>query len=697
MLSLLSLGFVGSLACAQVTFLEKEDCPNHVSEAWGIPSYGWDVSVHGDFALCIGYHPIGLYEYCEGNWKLLWSHVGNDPYDWVHPCGAIGEDYFAYTYQNNSLEYVRICEIADPGVSVVDIPIPTGNAMWGDVELAFIGNDLVLDNGWAYGSSDIYFASSGWTTSQTSLDVAYNSNGNDVDNGRWVNFDVDGLYTVSYDVGEAEYVTDVTEYDFLGEIGEEEELGYWNSFVHEDRVCVSMMLYDPGTTLYRVKLIFFEYDNGDWVYQNEVVENGQLFGRAFMGDRVVLQDYSSDEFFVVSDLTSNWSSHAMDALMTPSNSTKVSAHGGHLLIGEVNGGDPVVYNSTTYYPGTVHFYENYASTAMELLIYADGTSSNATTWEIRDASNAVVVSGPSTAYAGACALRTETFDLPAGSYGLRVTDADNTVCSGGFLLKTAAGDVVLDASSVPAFTSPSQYTTIDNFQIPVGPIEVTNSPLPTSSNTWLVASEDCELQALCEGVGPLNTASTAYQWEYFKPHSAVVTNYWRYVAYYWNGSSGFSAFPGANFCEKVRASKPGALVTSPIPLNQYLNVRIRARVNGVDRAWGPVSTVYYTTAMRPANWRVSPNPITSGNGQLRLEVVTQDEAGIPIIYDSELRMQSLRLLDLSGRVMASKGGLEYSIDAPFFWDISDVKLTTGMYLVEVTTNTGVSATKIMVQ
>lgn len=351
---------------------------------------------------------------------------------------------------------------------------------------------------------------------------------------------------------------------------------------------------------------------------------------------------------------------------------------------------PAITGHPSNFTGIVYFYEDIPLTPMQLLLYADGTSAHATTWEVVDESDNVWASGGP--YTGGCALHTENFDLPAGKYGLRVYDDDNTVCSGGFVLQTTAGDRVLDASQVITFTGGVSHVTDFSvnanraFDIPVSHTVLTSHcDGSTARNTWLEVSEQCEVAYNCQN--GIDDGTTGYQFLWFQPHGPSV----RAVTFY-NGSPE-PGTPGTG-CDAVRFVNPSGFVTNPVPIGTYLNFKVRAVIGGINKPWGPVCRLYYSS-MRPGRFVVSPNPIPAGTSQLT--VTERLEPGIVDVDDPSHVLVGWTIFDPAGRVIETRSGSNIPVSAaPFQLDLHR-SLSPGTYLVHLNTTMGREAMRVFVQ
>ncbi len=218
--------------------------------------------------------------------------------------------------------------------------------------------------------------------------------------------------------------------------------------------------------------------------------------------------------------------------------------------------------------------------AVTVTITTDGSASQ-TSWDIVMATgNSPVVNGfgyanSSTTNIAGCLL--------AGSYDLRVFDSGNNgMGSGGFMLRDGNNKRIVDnVGNGASFTSLSQAAV--SFSLPLG-----NNELTVASCDQEQLSTNSVIQAVIDPlVSAQVTASAAtsgYQFQFFDPSGGYSRNIFQSHA---APGIGFPASaPAAEKCAYVKlTSVSGA--PSPLPLNKLLNVRVRARINGVDKNFGP--------------------------------------------------------------------------------------------------------------
>ncbi|MFZ1687114.1 MAG: T9SS type A sorting domain-containing protein, partial [Flavobacteriales bacterium] len=213
--------------------------------------------------------------------------------------------------------------------------------------------------------------------------------------------------------------------------------------------------------------------------------------------------------------------------------------------------------------------------AVALTLQTDANGSQ-TTWEIKVLGGAQVCSGSgytsnSTIVASCC--------LPTGCYQLLVYDSfGDGMTTGGYVLRTGSNQRIIDNANDGAFTFTS--TVAAGFCVPLG----TDALQPTSCdlngiyiNSVLYAVPNSGVSGQY-GIG--NQTDDGYQFWFFDPDGSYGRNIFKSHAN--PGSPGTPAGPTA--CASIKLS---SMVTSPLPLNKLLNVRIRSRVNGVYSQYGP--------------------------------------------------------------------------------------------------------------
>ncbi|MCB0793072.1 MAG: proprotein convertase P-domain-containing protein [Flavobacteriales bacterium] len=191
---------------------------------------------------------------------------------------------------------------------------------------------------------------------------------------------------------------------------------------------------------------------------------------------------------------------------------------------------------------------------------------------------------------------TEARCLPDGCYRLVVSDAfgDGMCCdfgNGGYVLRTADGDRIIDNGEAGLFGATSQIANGGEFCLPLGTDRIKPSRcdlmdlLPTD---WIGAVENATVSAQW-GVG--DQTDDGYQFWFFDPNGS----YSRRV--FISHATNNYLFPfGPARCSYIRLSN---IISYPLPHNLLLNVRVRTMVNGVYSAFGPACRLMIDTS--PAN------------------------------------------------------------------------------------------------
>jgi hypothetical protein len=219
------------------------------------------------------------------------------------------------------------------------------------------------------------------------------------------------------------------------------------------------------------------------------------------------------------------------------------------------------------------------------LEFATGSNPSDATWQIVDAAtNATLVNGQgfvmppdATFQFGYCLPNDRT-------YRLSVTDAGDGV--DGYQLRYTANQKRKIDNTNNLGTGTSEITgNAYSFSLPMG----TNEPIYTScdkffwrTGEYLVADEDLDVSAIWipNGANSVQSANTGYEFWFFNPNGGY--SFRRFRSH--NQSDGFGNVGATRACH-MRVNNWA--VAQHIPEFNLHNVRIRARVNGVNKAWGP--------------------------------------------------------------------------------------------------------------
>lgn len=218
----------------------------------------------------------------------------------------------------------------------------------------------------------------------------------------------------------------------------------------------------------------------------------------------------------------------------------------------------------------------------ELQITTDANGGE-TSWDITPyPSGGAVCSG--SGYAPS-STQTLTCQLPNGCYVLNVYDSggDGMCCisgTGGFVLRTAGGERIIDAAQSGIFMS--QSTVALGFCVPISADKLTPSRcdrVDYQLSEFVQAIPNAAVQATYNPTFPSTQTDDGYTFWFFNPNGGYSRRITITHAYnnYW--------FPsGPDRCSYLKLT---SIVTSPLPINTLLNVRVRSLVNGVYGEFGP--------------------------------------------------------------------------------------------------------------
>ncbi|MEO8066714.1 MAG: DUF4331 family protein [Flavobacteriales bacterium] len=278
---------------------------------------------------------------------------------------------------------------------------------------------------------------------------------------------------------------------------------------------------------------------------------------------------------------------------------------------------------------------------LTLTIQTDNFGSE-TSWEVRRvADNSVTASGGGYVDTPGGTVEVENICLPIDAYDLIVMDAGgNGITGGGYVLADAMGRRIIDANG--DFTSTSQAP--NEWYVPIGQTFVKPN---WCDRTDLVLANFI----YCQGVAN----ATGYQFWFFDPHGSY----------------------SRRILKPTTSVRLNSMVTSPLPLNMDLNVRVRALVGGNYQQFGKacrinvagVRSVQFDTD--GAHLSMYPNP--NRDGQLNLTIENLSE---------EATTAQVEIFDAMGKRMLNEqvamGGGTLNTVLSLGGDFG-----TGMYLVNV--------------
>ena len=207
-----------------------------------------------------------------------------------------------------------------------------------------------------------------------------------------------------------------------------------------------------------------------------------------------------------------------------------------------------------------------------------GTDGSAISWQMVDANSPFVLDNGGNYVNGSS--NAETICVPQGAcFNLTFTDDANGIAGGGWKLVDNNGRRILDNVGNGGCFSGTSTTALPFCNEPASAQTVI--AIHCDKENWLlsntiIASANTAVSAQY-GIG--DQTDDGYQFWFQSPCGGYSRRIFRNHA-----TSG-----GQGPANAIRATKLGlsTMVTNPLPIGQLLNVRVRARVNGVDGAWGP--------------------------------------------------------------------------------------------------------------
>jgi hypothetical protein len=209
-----------------------------------------------------------------------------------------------------------------------------------------------------------------------------------------------------------------------------------------------------------------------------------------------------------------------------------------------------------------------------------------TTWEIRNAAGTIVVTsgGPLVAPFG---VQTESGCVPDGCYTLRVLDAGGDgMTTGGYILRTQGTNRrIIDNRNNFSNGSLSAISGGQGFCLPMsnqGLLFTSCDKLDWINGQYMVATPDPAVSAewVVGGSNAVQDNNSGYEFWIFDPNGSY--SFRRFRSH--NVSDGFGPASATRACH-MRMNNWA--VASQVPTNVLMNVRVRARVNGVNGEFGP--------------------------------------------------------------------------------------------------------------
>ncbi|MEZ4758097.1 MAG: GEVED domain-containing protein [Flavobacteriales bacterium] len=209
-----------------------------------------------------------------------------------------------------------------------------------------------------------------------------------------------------------------------------------------------------------------------------------------------------------------------------------------------------------------------------------------TTWEIRNSAGTVVATsgGPLVAPFG---VQTESGCVPDGCYTLRVLDAGGDgMTTGGYILRTQGSNQrIIDNRNNFNTGSVSAISGGQGFCLPIsnqGLVYTSCDKLDWINGQFVVASPNPAVSAewVVGGANNVQDNNSGYEFWIFDPNGSY--SFRRFRSH--NVSDGFGPASATRACH-MKLNNWGA--STQVPANVLMNVRVRARVNGVNGEFGP--------------------------------------------------------------------------------------------------------------
>jgi len=209
-----------------------------------------------------------------------------------------------------------------------------------------------------------------------------------------------------------------------------------------------------------------------------------------------------------------------------------------------------------------------------------------TTWEIRNTAGTVVATsgGPLAAPFG---VQTESGCVPDGCYTLRVLDAGGDgMTTGGYILRTqGTNQRIIDNRNNFSSGSVSAISGGQGFCLPISNDAVlftSCDKLDWINGQYVVAAPNAAVSAewIVGGANGVQDANSGYEFWIFDPNGSY--SFRRFRSH--NVSDGFGPASATRACH-MKLNNWG--VSTQVPANVLMNVRVRARVNGLNGEFGP--------------------------------------------------------------------------------------------------------------
>ncbi|MBK9760397.1 MAG: T9SS type A sorting domain-containing protein [Flavobacteriales bacterium] len=288
---------------------------------------------------------------------------------------------------------------------------------------------------------------------------------------------------------------------------------------------------------------------------------------------------------------------------------------------------------------------------LTLSVKLDGNPTQ-TTWTLLDAATETVTISSGGFTAGqANTTVVVPICVPVGCYHLRVNDSgSNGITNGGYVLRDASSRRIIDAS-LGSFSSVSQINTGNNpnrsFCVPIS-----NIGMQTATSCDKVRPRTSPIYANTQ------PGATGYQFWIYDPHGTY----------------------NRRVLKTTNQLVPASLLTSPVPSNLDLNVRVRSLTGTVFSEFGPACRIRFTGGVAPAMGEghsremeealssevpltIYPNPNRDGQLTISMEgleiadganvdVVIYDLLGKPVVSETAPVAEGMlnHRMDLAGRI-----------------------------------------------
>ena len=218
------------------------------------------------------------------------------------------------------------------------------------------------------------------------------------------------------------------------------------------------------------------------------------------------------------------------------------------------------------------------STDLNLVFQSDGTSDLA--WELRQQGSGILVQNGGGIFPPSPGYSLNTC-LPDGCFYLVVMDdVGDGITGGGYILASSTGDRIIDNRNNFTSGTVSQIANGEGFCLPLGTdrlLYVSCDKMDWRSNEYIVANDNPAVTAQWQ-VG--DQTDDGYEMWFFNPNAGY--SFRRYHSH--AVSDGFGPPSGTRACH-IQVNNWAA--ANQIQANEFLNVRVRSRVNGQNSEWGP--------------------------------------------------------------------------------------------------------------